>query len=322
MQLRQLEYFVAVAELLNFRKAAESLYVTQPLLSKQIAELEDEVGCPLLIRNTRSVALTPAGEAMLLEARSLLRHAGTVISVVRRAATSSGVSGTLRIGHEEAFDRMFISNALSSLRSLYPAIEPRLARAHVDRIRSDLRSDDLDLGLVTLPDKHLDGDFNYRFLCNDTLTLVASSAAISGSNRMEEYIELANRTSVFLLENSTKGVSNISLLLNCLGISTTYVFAESLQNMAMHVESGAGVSVLPQSFVHTYQSPLLSCYPLQMEEAKLCMAAIWKKGTVCAARDLFLDEFFPMQNSCALCKKSWCWAKRSSDSENETSLTR
>ena len=69
MQLRQLEYFVAVAELLNFRKAAESLYVTQPLLSKQIAELEDEVGCPLLIRNTRSVALTPAGEDLFKKVR-------------------------------------------------------------------------------------------------------------------------------------------------------------------------------------------------------------------------------------------------------------
>lgn len=93
---------------------------------------------------------------------------------------------------------------------------------------------------------------------------------------------------VFLLENSSKGISNISLLMNKLGISATYTFAESLQNMAMHAESGAGVSVLPQSFVHTYQSPLLSYYPLRMEEAKLCMVAIWKKGSVCMARDLFL----------------------------------
>ena len=121
---------------------------------------------------------------------------------------------------------------------------------------------------------------------------------------------------VFLLENSSKGISNISLLMNKLGISATYTFAESLQNMAMHAESGAGVSVLPQSFVHTYQSPLLSYYPLRMEEAKLCMVAIWQKGSVCMARDLFLNEFFPIQNSCKECSKTWCWAKRTSDIEN------
>jgi DNA-binding transcriptional LysR family regulator len=74
IDVRQLRYFVAVAEELNFRRAAERLHITQPPLSRQIAALEAALGVPLLERDTRAVRLTPAGEAAQREFARLLQR--------------------------------------------------------------------------------------------------------------------------------------------------------------------------------------------------------------------------------------------------------
>ena len=95
MELRHLRYFVAVAEDLNFSRAAERLLVAQPALSTQIAQLEAELGLVLLDRNRRSVRLTPAGRAFLQDARELLRGAEAAVERARRVAL--GQEGRLSI---------------------------------------------------------------------------------------------------------------------------------------------------------------------------------------------------------------------------------
>ena len=96
MELRHLRYFVAVAETLNFSKAAERLHIAQPPLSRQIKQLEDELGAALLLRDRRSVMLTDAGGIFLHEARGILNQAGHAMEAVQRAA--KGELGKLRVG--------------------------------------------------------------------------------------------------------------------------------------------------------------------------------------------------------------------------------
>src|SRR5437764_8869921 len=95
MELRQLRSFVAVAEELHFRRAAERLHLAQPSVSQQIRTLEAELGVRLLERNRRGAALTPAGAALLPEARDLLNRAEHAAATVRAAGT--GRRGRLRM---------------------------------------------------------------------------------------------------------------------------------------------------------------------------------------------------------------------------------
>ena len=95
LELRQLRYFTTVAEELHFGRAAARLHMTQPPLSQAIAALEDGLGAPLFLRTRRQVALTPAGAALLPEARRLLEQASGIPELVRRAA--AGESGRLAL---------------------------------------------------------------------------------------------------------------------------------------------------------------------------------------------------------------------------------
>src|SRR5512139_1166860 len=105
MELRQLRYFVAVAETGNISRAAKRIFLTQPALSRQIKALEGEIGQCLLERQAHSIRLTPVGEALLHEARELLQRAEQALERVRNA----GRGVRLRVGYAPSLAAGFLS---------------------------------------------------------------------------------------------------------------------------------------------------------------------------------------------------------------------
>lgn len=153
LDLRQLRYFIAVAEELHFGKAAERLHMTQPPLSQTILQLEELLGAPLFERSRRAVALTPAGEALLPEARRLLAQAGTLPDLVRRAA--AGEQGRLSLAFVSSADYSVLPPFLRRYRAAYPQVQITLREATSDRQVDDLLHARIDAGLLIppLPDK-------------------------------------------------------------------------------------------------------------------------------------------------------------------------
>lgn len=153
LDLRQLRYFIAVAEELHFGKAAERLHMTQPPLSQTILQLEETLGAPLFERSRRAVALTPAGDALLPEARRLLAQAATLPDLVRRAA--AGEQGRLALAFVSSADYSVLPPFLRHYRAAYPQVQIALQEATSDRQVDDLLHARIDAGLLIppLPDK-------------------------------------------------------------------------------------------------------------------------------------------------------------------------
>jgi DNA-binding transcriptional LysR family regulator len=149
MELRHLRYFVALAETLNFHRAAERLHMAQPPLTVAIRKLEQELGAPLFIRGTRGVTLTDAGRGALNLARETLGNADKFKSAVREVL--AGERGRLRIGYIGSATFELIPRIIPEYRRLYPGVDLILEEAtSTDVVRAIARKD-LDVGLVRVP---------------------------------------------------------------------------------------------------------------------------------------------------------------------------
>jgi DNA-binding transcriptional LysR family regulator len=149
IELRQLRYFIAVAEESHFGRAAVRLHMTQPPLSQTIQSLEAALGTPLFARTKRSVALTPAGIALLPEARRILQQANALPDLARRAA--SGESGLLSLSFVSSADYSVLPPLLREFRERYPLVQIDLREATTDVQLEDLMQGRIDAGLLIPP---------------------------------------------------------------------------------------------------------------------------------------------------------------------------
>jgi DNA-binding transcriptional LysR family regulator len=149
MELRQLRYFVALAETRNFHRAAERLHMSQPPLTVAIRKLEEELGAALFVRGTRGVTLTPAGRASLAAARATLDQAERFRETAREGA--AGERGRLRIGFIGSATFELLPRIIPEYRRRYPAVELVLEEATSVEIVRKLIAGELDVGLVRLP---------------------------------------------------------------------------------------------------------------------------------------------------------------------------
>ena len=151
--MRQLRYFVAVAEELHFRRAAARLHISQPPLSQQIRQLEDELGCRLLARTRRRVELTPAGQAFLRDARQLLSELDGAVQTARRI--DAGQTGRLRVNFVGSALLSIVPGIVQRFRATAPDVEIELhERPTVEQLRL-VSAGVVDVGLVRPPIEEL-----------------------------------------------------------------------------------------------------------------------------------------------------------------------
>jgi DNA-binding transcriptional LysR family regulator len=146
MELRHLRYFQAVAEELNYRKAAERLRVAQPSLSSQIKDLEHELGVRLLDRDTGGVRLTGAGAAFLDEVRLILAHAERAVVVAREAA--KGRRGRLTIGYFAPLLMGFMPASLKAFHAEFPDVDVTLVEMSLGEQIAALESGAIQIGFT------------------------------------------------------------------------------------------------------------------------------------------------------------------------------
>jgi DNA-binding transcriptional LysR family regulator len=149
MELRQLRSFVVLAEELHFRRAADRLHIAQPSLSQQLRRLEDGLGVRLLERDRRRVALTPAGEALLPEARAVLAAADRAASITR--ATAAGEHGRLRLNLTRSLTGGVAGDIVETFRARHPGVALELDVGTTTTNAAALRDDAIDAAFVRPP---------------------------------------------------------------------------------------------------------------------------------------------------------------------------
>lgn len=147
MELRQLRYFVAVAEEGNISRAAKKIFLTQPALSRQIKALEEEIGQCLLERQAHSIRLTPAGETLLAGARELLDHAGRVLDGARAA----GRVLRLRVGYAPSLASGWLSQAVAVFSQAHPSARVELFDLSTQEMLAGLEAGSLDVAITVRP---------------------------------------------------------------------------------------------------------------------------------------------------------------------------
>ncbi|MGB8356803.1 MAG: LysR family transcriptional regulator [Chthoniobacteraceae bacterium] len=146
MELRHLRYFVAVAEALNFTKAAALLRVAQPALSRRVQDLEDEIGVDLLKRSSRGVVLTAEGKVFLEKTRHLLKLADESVEQVR--ALARGEEGELHVGYAPSPTVEILPPALAAFQKAFPRVRVLLHDLSEQELIDGLRNGRLELALM------------------------------------------------------------------------------------------------------------------------------------------------------------------------------
>ncbi len=254
MELRQLRYFVAVAEELHFRRAAERLYVAQPAVSEQIRKLEVELGVQVFDRTPRGVVLTDAGSALLEQARTMLQLAETAQHAARHAHQRA--ASRLRIGYPPESLPSAVPRALRRLAAHAPNVEVTLETGPALKLIDAVRQRRADAVITALP-APVDG--LRTTLLGDEHLLAA--VAVNDDRGLQPELTLARiATSRVLLPprdaNPTFHTAVVSLF-RAEALSPELVeLPEPRADLdLLAVASGAGVALLPRSVKERHTSP-------------------------------------------------------------------
>ncbi|MEO6847663.1 MAG: LysR substrate-binding domain-containing protein [Chthoniobacterales bacterium] len=253
MELRHLKYFTAVAEELNFRRAAENLHVSQPSLSIQIKQLEEEIGAQLLNRNTHGVILTAAGTRFLEDCRRILLDAEDSTRIVKRIAR--GEEGRLSIGFVSSLGHGLLPGILRAYRKKYPDVELQLAEMDTTQQMDALHANRLDLGFIGLGLPRDTADLQLTLVAQEKLVAVLPQdhALLQRRPRVPKFLRLSAlaKESFLLSARQNAPIYNPWIVTLCQQAGfQPHVVQETGQPVTVlnYVAAGLGVTVLPAQF--------------------------------------------------------------------------
>jgi DNA-binding transcriptional LysR family regulator len=290
IELRQLRYFVTVAEELHFGRAAKRLHMTQPPLSQTIFGLEEMLGAALFERNRRGVALTAAGKALLPEARRLLAQAGELPALVRRAAF--GETGKLVLAFVSSADYSVLPPLLRAYRAAYPHVHITLQEATSDLQLDALQDGRIDAGLLIppLPDK-AKTELDYLAVLNEPLILAAPADLIELRGQHEASLHALPPLPliIFPRANSPALYDAILDVFRAAGITPAIEQeAIQMQTIVSLVSAGMGIALVPQS-VGNLRRPGVEYLPLAQSTPLVETGLAWRRDNSSPVLKGFLD---------------------------------
>ena len=241
MNLRALQYFVKLADLRHFSKAADACFVSQPTLSTQIKKLEEELGVQLVERSPKNIMLTPVGKEIADRARLVLSDVDQIRAVARRSGNPA--HGVLRLGLFPTLAPYFLPHVVPGIREKYPNLTLQLAEEKTETILGMLRQGELDAGLLALP-IHDEGLEMEVLFDEPFVVAVPDDHALAGNS--EIMLSELEGTQLLLLEEGhclREHALEVCALSGAL--ERVDFHATSMETLRQMVAAGVGVTLMP-----------------------------------------------------------------------------
>lgn len=288
MELRHLRYFVAAAETENVSRAALKLHVSQPALSRQIKDLEEELGFPLFERGAKSVRLTDGGRAFLSEARAVLQRAEQAVSAARAVAT--GGSGELHLGYAPSPTVRILPPSLREFQARMPKVRVKLHDMSTQEMLAGVSDGKLQMAFVVKPSRSMLRGLQFEELVRDQMCLAVPPGHRLASSRTLSLTAAAKEPLVIFSRKEYPEYHEY-LEAEFARIRAKPQIAEEHDgsaSMIAAIESGAGVAIVPLSFSCS-SGPRLHLVPLAPQPEPLVIGAVWVPAGLTLAAKAFLN---------------------------------
>jgi len=300
MELRHLRYFLAVAEELNFRRAAARLHLAQPPLSTQVRQLEEELGVRLLERDSHRVALTAAGQVFLENCRRILRDTDDAVDAARRAAR--GETGRLAIGFVASLSQGVLPAVLRAYRQRYPDVLLTLAEMDSSQQIEALAARRLDLGFVGLGLPRETPDLEMTVVAEERLVAaLPQEHPLVRRPRKTLPLRLLANERFYLASRTNAPIFNPWLIVLCqqAGFQPNVVLeTDRPATLLSYVAAGFGVTILPAQFSRLV-TPGVVFVPLARPVPGYRYCAAWRRESAMHPRMPVLERFIAVAREVA-----------------------
>jgi len=287
ISFQQIDYFLTVAEVLNFTDAAKLLYISQPALSKQISVIEKELGFPLFVRNRRHVALTPEGASLYKEWNDLSKQFND--SIYNAKLINHQASGTLAIGCSDSFDYSdILPSCVREYSKTYPKIDVTIESHSFKTLREGLMNDTFDV--IFTPYFELEGlpDVNWIRLKDIPLSIIVPTSNPLSEKDKIVFSDLKDETFILISpKDSYAGTEHTQALGRRSGFRLNKVrYVPNISSMELAVKNGLGVAI---SNSKIFENDTTNCriYPLDVLQDDSFLVAVWRKHRKNISLDLF-----------------------------------
>jgi DNA-binding transcriptional LysR family regulator len=290
VELRHLRYFVAVADQLNFSRAAQQLHIAQPPLSRQIRQLEDEIGVQLFVRNKRRVELTNAGRVFLEEAKKLIVEARNAVDLARHAQQGQG--GRIKIGIASGLGGV-VNRVVADYCRRFPAVDIECRDVFSTVQNEALRERKIDIGVLRPPVDRV--HLECEMLFEEWFTVVLPKTHPLAKRRAVRLSEIANEPLIVFDRSFSSGLHDkIAELYRKQGFTphlmVTHAEAHEEAGTIM-VAAGKGIYIGVGAIVtRSVQGAELAGVRLKEPDAKIEVYAAWRKEEASTAVFAFLES--------------------------------